>query len=132
MSLDQIVTSYRQKLLASEHQSEHAIRSAHSHMLATVQPHLAPLLQQIGEAKAADNPVPLHWLYTGDKLGNAKQLVKGQVNQFGANAKAQVVQAQHQGASLGVQSATAQLGHAAPSQSVSSPGHQTLKPVDNL
>jgi len=141
ISLGQIVQSYRERLITLEQHTAQAIRSAHAHMLLVVMPHITPLLKQIGEAKAADNPVPLHWLYTGDKLGNVKHLVKSQVNSFGGNAKAQVLTAQTHGAGLGLQSAHAQLATVAPAHTIKTPplsagkiiGYtQQGKPIDDL
>jgi hypothetical protein len=128
MSITEIVTSYRAKLLAYEQDAEHSIREAHSHMLAMVQPHISALLKEIEDSKSSE----LHWLYVNNRLPTIKALAKRSMNTFASQAKAVVIQAQHKGATLGIQSAQAQLGHMAPDQTANHPGHQALKPVDNL
>lgn len=143
MSLAEIITTYRSKLLHYEQQSEHAIRSAHSHMLSVTMPHLQELLKQYQLLKVWDDKTaPLHWLYTNNKLADAKQLVASQVNHFGAQAKAQVLTTQTHAAGLGLQSAHAQLATVAPAHTLKTPplsagkkiiGYtQQGKPIDDL
>lgn len=139
MSLSQIITEYRSKLLHTEQQSEHAIRSAHSHMLATVKPHLDMLYRQMKAAKG-DEPLPLHWL--SNRLPATKSLIKVSVNAFGSQAKLQVLDTQHKGAILGESSAISQLNTAAPHSGIKVVGHaefnkfvgtsHTGKPIGDL
>ena len=121
MSLSQIVQQFRTQLITQESHADSAIRSAHSHMLSTIQPQLATLLKQYKVAKTGDESVPFHWLYTNNRLPSIKHTVTQQVGQFGSQAKAQVVQLQSKAVSLGTQSAHAQLATAAPAQEVKTP-----------
>ena len=121
MTLSAIVQQFRTQLIAQEQRADSAIRSAHNRMFGAVQPQLATLLKQYKDARTGDDPVPLHWLYTANRLQAMKHMVTQQVGQFGTQAKAQVVQLQGKAVTLGTQSAHAQLATVAPAQEVKTP-----------
>lgn len=129
MSLEQILQHYRAELVSQAATTEHVIQAAHNHMLAAVHPHVSALLKEYKAAQSGEQPVPLHWLYTGNRLQSVKHAVSQNVSQFGTQAKAQVLTLQHKGALLGEASAISQLKAATPNK-----GIQTVEkaPFDKL
>jgi hypothetical protein len=102
---------------------------------------MSGLLKQYKDAQSGGNSVPLHFLYTGNKLANVKHAVSQGVNQFGNTAQAQVTQLQHTAVALGQQSAQAQLGTFAPAHTIKTPapaattklvGTSQGKPLSNI
>lgn len=107
--LQQTVKHYRQLLKQREAQVEQALTYAHARTLETLQPALNKLYQEIAAKRKAGEDVPLSWLYEQRRLETIKLLITQQVNNYGALARMTVQQLQHQGVTLGNQSAQALL-----------------------
>ena len=113
--LQSIVKHYRRLLKQHEVQAEQALTYAHTRTLEMIQPALNKLYQEIAAKRKAGEDVPLSWLYEQRRLETIKLLITQQVNNYGALARMTVQQLQHQGVTLGNQSAQALLQTTVPS-----------------
>lgn len=107
--LQQTIAQYRQQLLQHDLAATAALESAYAHVLATIEPRLSRLYQQIADAQASGEPVPLSWLYEQNRLQTLMRFVEGQINHYAALAQMTTGQLQHYGVQLGTRSAQQQL-----------------------
>lgn len=110
----QTIDHYRAQLASHEKQAEQALEAAYKHVLATIQPMLDKLYDQMVRAMANGQQIPLHWLSEAQRLENVKKLIESQVDHFGGVTQAMVLQSQHQAALLGQEAAQAQLAATVP------------------
>jgi SPP1 gp7 family putative phage head morphogenesis protein len=107
--LQQVISQYRAQLAAHESTATRALQTAHAHTVAKIQPHLDTLYKQIGDAQASGTPVSPSWLYQANRLKTTKQLISGEIDQYGALAKTTTNQLQRTGVQIGEASGMAQL-----------------------
>jgi SPP1 gp7 family putative phage head morphogenesis protein len=112
--IQQVVANYRQQLNQHDAQAQRTLSDAYKRTLASIQPALDRLYQQIDDKQQAGQAVPLSWLYEEHRLENIKQLVRSQINHYSGYTQFQVEQLQRIGVSLGSQSAQAQLQASVP------------------
>jgi hypothetical protein len=87
---------------------------AHARTLEMIQPALNKLYQEIAAKRKAGEDVPLHWLYEQRRLETIKLLITQQIDNYATLARMTVQQLQHQGVTLGNQSAQALLQASVP------------------
>jgi len=107
--LQSTIAQYRKQLASHEATVTHALNQAHAATVTKIQPKLNTLYQQIADKQASGEPVPPHFLYEQNRLQATKDVISGNIDEFGALAHTQVGQLQHTGAQLGLQSGQAQL-----------------------
>ena len=112
--LQSTVSHYRTQLANNETKATSVLNQAHAHTVKVMQPHLDTLYQQIGDAQASGEPVPLHWLYEQNRLQATKAMIEGNINQYGALAQTQTGQLVSTGAQLGVKSGMTLLADSRP------------------
>lgn len=127
MSLSHIVQSYRSQLVTQAATVEHTIQAAHSHMLASVQPHLEALYKLLRAAYESGQKLALHWLYISNRLQAIKHIVSQSVAQFASSAQSQSIGLQHAAIALGGKAALAQLNSIDPSQTFDIPQDRAAK-----
>jgi SPP1 gp7 family putative phage head morphogenesis protein len=108
-SLQDTVALYRKRLLAQEASAQLALEMHYASTLRTIQPRLDNLYRQIQDKQARGEAVPPSWLYEERRLKAIKQLVSGQVDQFGVLALAKTGEMQRLAVALGTESAQALL-----------------------
>jgi hypothetical protein len=108
MSVLSVTKHYRAMVIAHEQAAHRVLIQAHAQMLTALQPSLDNLYRQINETPP-DIPIPLHWLYSHNRLNSVKQDVENAVNSYGQLAQVIAGQAQQQAIKLGGQTAQAQL-----------------------
>lgn len=93
-----------------------ALRHAHAHMVASLQPALHTLLRDLETARATatdedgESTLTLAWLHEGNRLKHFSRTVTQAVNHFGLTTQITVEHATQKAKALGEQSARAQLG----------------------
>ena len=107
--LQHTVNRYRAALRAHEAQAEQTIEDAYAHVLKTLQPALDRLYDQMIEAMANGDKIPIHWLAEANRLENIKKLISSEIDHFGALTNMQVGQLQRTVVKLGQQSAMEML-----------------------
>ncbi|MGH2506601.1 MAG: hypothetical protein ACRDHZ_04160, partial [Ktedonobacteraceae bacterium] len=113
--LQSTIDTFKQQLLAREASAESTIDAAHRHALATIQPALDKLYQQIAEKLDAGEEIPPSWIYERLRMEHIQLLIQRQIDQFGGVTLMQVRMGQHLGAQLGLQGAQAMLNASVPS-----------------
>lgn len=104
----------RSQMAAREAAAEQTLRTAHSHMLAALQPALDSLYRDIEAQQQAGEKVSLAWLHEGNRLAHLKQTVTNQVNHFAQLTQITVGQSQHTGQATGAKMAQTQLAASVP------------------
>lgn len=112
--IQQVVAHYRQQLNQHDAQAQQTLSDAYKRTLASIQPALDRLYQQIADKQANGDAVPLSWLYEQHRLEDIKRLITQQVDLYGSHTQMTVAALQHQGVALGMQSAQAQLQASVP------------------
>ena len=103
--IKQHLAQFRARLLAHEHQAELAIEHAYQQIMASIEPRLTNLYQQIEHAQASGDKVPVSWLYEQQRLSVLKQFLQGQIDHFAMLAHTTTLQGQHTGVMLGQEAA---------------------------
>ncbi len=112
--LQSTIKHYRSQLKQHEAQAERALTYAHARTLETIQPTLDKLYREIAAKRKAGEDVPLSYLYEQRRLETIKLLISQQIDNYSALARMTVQQLQHQGVTLGNQSAQALLQASVP------------------
>src|SRR5579859_3093278 len=112
--LQQSIAQYRQQLLNHEAAAERALNASYQHTLATIQPQLDKLYQEITAKLNAGEAIPPSWVYERLRLEHLQLLIKQQVDHFGALSLQQTRMLQHQAVTLGQQGALDQLNATVP------------------
>ncbi len=86
-----------------------ALRHAHAHMVASVQPALEVLLRDLQARRDSGEEVTLNWLYEGNRLSHFTRTVEQNVNHFSLSAQTVIGHAEQTARTLGTASAKAQL-----------------------
>jgi|SRR5579872_3712586 len=86
-----------------------AIRHAHAHMVASIQPALEVLVRDLQARRDLGEEVALHWLYEGNRLSHFTQQVERNVQHFSLSAQTMIGHAEQTARTLGTTSAKAQL-----------------------
>lgn len=107
--LQRHLTHFRAQLLAHEQQANAAIEQAYAHVLATIQPRLNALYDQMVNELGKSDKIPISWLYEANRLEALKQFLSGQIDHFGALSLIQAGQMQRVGVRLGQQAGQALL-----------------------
>jgi SPP1 gp7 family putative phage head morphogenesis protein len=107
--LQHVTNDYLSRLKAREQRAEQALEAAYQHVLTAIQPKLDALYNQMVEARAGGEQIPLYWLYEANRLQSLTSFIENQVQHFGAFTQSQVTQLQHQAVALGADAAQDQL-----------------------
>jgi len=86
-----------------------AIRHAHAHMVASVQPTLEVLLRDLQARRDTGEEVSLTWLYEGNRLSHFTRQVEQSVNHFSLSAQTMISHAEQTARTVGTTSAKVQL-----------------------
>jgi SPP1 gp7 family putative phage head morphogenesis protein len=103
--LQHTINDYRNRLDKAESAAMTALQDAHQATLATIQPTLDRLYQQIQDKLDAGDDIPLSWLYEQNRLQTIEALVTGQIDQYGALSRTVTGRLQNTGVQLGQGSA---------------------------
>lgn len=100
-----VIQRYRKQLHEGQSAAEQALERAYQQTLQAIQPQLNKLYQQMVDAVADGEQIPVSWLYEAQRLEILKQLITNQIDHFGALTKMTVGQLQHMAVSMGQQAA---------------------------
>ena len=107
--LQQVLATFRQRLLAREAKAEVALRHAHAQVLQAIQPYLDKLYRDMQTKLADDENIPLNWLYEANRLKSIQAMINNQMSHYAALTQLTVGQLQHDGVQFGTQAAQAQM-----------------------
>lgn len=110
-----IVNDYRARLLARERQATEQLERYYQHVVATyVQPALNKLYDEMVDALASGEKIPLTWLYEAQRLENIKKIIDAQIGNFGQMSFMTARQLQQAGIAMGQMAAQALLDATVP------------------
>lgn len=112
--LQRVIDHYRAQLAANEAQAERQLSEAYARVLKTIEPALSKLYDDMANALAEGEQIPLSWLYEAGRLQQIKKLLASQVNGYGALSQLTVGQLLHEAVALGTKAAQAQLNETVP------------------
>lgn len=130
--LQRIIANFRSRLLRNEAQAAQVLNDAHQHTLKQIQPALDKLYQQMADALADGDEIPVSWLYEANRLEIIRQLITGQIDHYGALALIQTGRLQQDGVHLGLDAAMALLDATVPPGVSWSFGAPSQKAIANL
>jgi len=130
--LQHVTQNYLSRLQAREAKAEQALEAGYKHTLASIQPKLDALYDQMVEAMAGGEQIPLHWLYEANRLQSLTRFIENQMNHFGALTDMQVRQLQHYAVDLGSDAAMNQLQATLPPGSIYAFNEPNVKAIANI
>src|SRR5258708_2530335 len=113
--LQQVIAHYKQVLLQHETTSENSLNAAYVQALASIQPVLDKLYDQMVEEITRDGQISPTFLYEAQRIENIKKLITGEFQNYGAISQAETLRLQHMAVQLGQEAAQALLQSTVPS-----------------
>lgn len=104
-TIQQTVQHYRKQLKAHETQAERFLEQSYRATLAAIQPALDHLYDQMVDAMANGEKIPLSWLYEAQRIENIKKLIQNEMDHFGGTTHRTVQQITQAAAQMGTEAA---------------------------